>query len=464
MPRARGFVARVVSAPADAVRSFHPRSMSLLSRRSYALELVSTLFFALALASVEGGIISVFVKQTYRDLVPKDLLVFMVALLGAAPELANILSFVWTTQSHGKPKVPMINGLQIVTIALIALVALTPLTPLPAEWELIALGVLAVISRVCWSGIITLRPTLWRANYPPAERARMVGKFSTVQVLVVAAMGLVLGKLLDMNPSMFSVVVPVCCALGSIAVVATARQRLRGEPRLLREEIESGPAMKPWQGPAAVVRTLKKDRRWAQFMAAMFLLGIGNLMLPPVLVVMMADEFRLGYLGSMLINVVIPLTLMPLFIPLWARLLDRSHVVRFRAIHSWVFVSATLVMTLAALLDQQWMLYLGAVLLGAGYGGGSLAWNLGHMDFAPPAQTSHYMATHITLNGVRGILGPFVAATMYALLSAAGLDASFWVLALCTLLCLLGAIGFVWLRREMDADVQRLKLQGRGTR
>ena len=37
----------------------------MMARRSYALELVTTLFFSVALACVEGGVIAVIVKKTF---------------------------------------------------------------------------------------------------------------------------------------------------------------------------------------------------------------------------------------------------------------------------------------------------------------------------------------------------------------------------------------------------------------
>ena len=75
----------------------------------------------------------------------------------------------------------------------------------------------------------------------------------------------------------------------------------------------------------------------------MFVLGFGNLMTPTVLVIALSSRFDLGdhaYKTSVLITTTLPYLLMPLIIPVWASLLDRAHVVFFRAIHGWVFVVA----------------------------------------------------------------------------------------------------------------------------
>ena len=142
---------------------------------------------------------------------------------------------------------------------------------------------------------------------------------------------------------------------------------------------------------------------------------------------------------------------MPLSIPMWARYLDRSHVVQFRAKQTWMFVFSACVACAGVLFHRVELLYLTAVLQGISYGGGTLAWNLGHVDFAPPTHTSQYMASHVTLNGIRGLLAPFVAVGLYngafmAGFSVLGLDvtttAAALVLAVSAVMCAIGAAGF----------------------
>jgi hypothetical protein len=39
-------------------------------------------------------------------------------------------------------------------------------------------------------------------------------------------------------------------------------------------------------------------------------------------------------------------------------------------------------------------------------GGGALAWNLGHLHFAPPEKAEIYMGVHVALSGARGLIAP----------------------------------------------------------
>lgn len=440
--------------------SFHPAAMPTLARASYRIELVTVFFFSVTLASIDGSFVGVFVKRSFAEEVSPAHLNLVVALLTAAPEIANIVSFVWVAAAHGRPKVPLVNGLQLATILLVAALALVERD----GTGLVVFACLIMAARLAWSGIITIRPTIWRANYARSERARIIGKYSTIQVLVVALVGLGLGAALDADRDSYRWFFPAAACVGLLAVMATSRLRVRGHKALLRAEHADdvdGKAASPWRAPGIVVRVLRRDRWFARFMLWMFVLGFGNIMLMPMVVIATQDTFRLGYVQSLTITTAIPLLLMPLAIPLWARFLDRAHVVKFRSVHSWSFVLATAVFMLAVLLEASWLMYAGSALLAVGYGGGTLAWNLGHNDFAPPSQTSQYMATHVTLNGVRALLAPFVSVTLYNLLRGAGLGtaAAAAVIALSLALCIVGSLGFIALRREMahmvEASIRR---------
>jgi len=435
---------------ASAILSFTPRSMPMFSRRSYAIEAVTTFFFAITLAVIEGGVVGVYTKQTYSGVVPQSTLNIAVAVIGVSFEIANLFSFVWSAASVGRAKVPFINALQTAVVALACGIALVPRSPVGLG---ILLGVV-MIARVCWSGIITIRPTIWRANYAPRVRARIVGKFSTLQQVIVAIVGIALGATLDRSSGGSAVLMTVLAGLGVVGVWATGKQRVRGGPAAVRAEV-SGGVLKPWQGPAIVWKILRSDARFAQFMIAMFILGFGNLMLTPILVIILKEQFGQGYLGGILITTAIPSLVMPLAIPLWARFLDRAHVVRFRSIHGWTFVLSISIFVTAILLHRIEIMYAGAIVQGVAMGGGSLAWNLGHVDFAPPSQVSHYMATHVTLNGLRGLISPVFAVSIYEWIGHRGqspASAAAWVLGLSLVFCVIGTSGFVALRLAMGSS------------
>lgn len=429
------------------LRSFLPGAFPRFARRSYTLELITVVCFSATLGIVEGGVISNIAKRRFERVLEEESLNFYVALLFAAPDLANILSFFWSGLGHGRPKIPLINALQLSVILLIALMALTPVSGL----GLFCMVAIVILARVCWSGIITLRPTVWRSNYPAVMRAAAVGNFQTMQYIMAGIVGVVVGSVLNVHPEHFWLLVLCVASVGFGAFFATRKQRVRRETRMLRAELDSAPVMKPWQGPAVVWRVLRKDPMWARFMLWMFVLGLGNMLMGPTLAIVLRDQFQLGYLRSILITSSIMALVMPLSIPMWARYLDRSHVVQFRAKQTWMFVLSASTACLGVIFHRVELLYLTAALQGVAYGGGTLAWNLGHVDFAPPTHTSQYMASHVTLNGIRGLLAPFVAVGLYngafmAGWTALGMNvtttAAALVLAVSAVMCAIGAAGF----------------------
>lgn len=419
-----------------------PSGAPLIARVTFAREIISTVMFTCALAMIEGGVIAVFARHTFDDSVPEGRLNFFVAILGSMNELANILSFVWSGLVAGRRIVPFINSLQVATIVLIGIIALLP----QAASGLYGLVALVLLARLCWSGMITMRTGVWRANYPPSMRARIVGRISSAQMLVVAASGSGLGWVLDHNQDAYRLLLPAACAVALTAVWAYRGIRVRHEQRIIDKHAD---VMKPWHGPLVVARVLRSDKRYAQFMLCMFVLGFGNLMINPILVITLAEEFGFTYFKGILITSSIQSVTQVLLIPVWARLLDRSHVVRFRSLHSWVFVAGSLIFTIATISHRVELMFLGAVVQGAAYAGGALAWNLGHVDFSPPSQTSNYMATHVTLNGVRGLLAPMVSVTLYESIKGLGAEASAWMMAIALAVNAAGAAGFVALRISM---------------
>ena len=404
----------------------------------------------LALATIEGGVIAVFAKQTFAASVPDRTLNLLVGLLGAMGELANVLSFFWTLASHGKPKARFIMFLHAGMVACTAAIALVPSS------GLVGLGLLLVCvlgARVFWSGMITLRPTIWRQNYARSQRTRVVGVLAAVQVVVVAGMGVALGYTLDRNPGAYRVFLPAACVLALGSVWAWSKMQVRDEDELLAQErSEQGSSvLAPWRGPLVVWEVLRRDKWYAQFMLWMFVLGFGNLTVTPTMVITLKEEFGFKYLDSILVTSTIPCIFTLLALPFWRRFLDRAHVVRFRAVHGWTFILAGLAYTLGALSHVVWWNFVGAALMGVGFGGGSIAWNLGHVDFAPPSQTSKYMATHVTLNGVRGLFAPLAVTGAYEYFKSKGLDAHLWVQVISLCISIVGAAGFVHLRWKMGS-------------
>ena len=419
--------------------------MPLLSRVHYRRELIAWSLLPVALGAAEGGVAGVLAKSAFEGTVRPVTLSLAVAVLQGAPALANIVSFLWAAVGHGRHKIRLIAILQVLMTLLVAMIALAP----RSSWGLGILVIGAVGARMSWAGVITLRSTVWRANYPRHARATLAGKLATVQAMLMAATAFGIGQAMNFDDQAFRIVYPAAAGIGLIGAIVYSGMRMRGHRALIRAEKAGSESTASLFNPLQWRAVLLADTKFRRYMTCMFIFGGGNLMVGAPLILMLKDRFQFNQSTSVAIMTTIPLLLMPLSIPLWSRLLDRVNILRFRAIHSWAFVCTTTTVLIAALTLQPWLLFVGAALKGVAFGGGVLAWNLGHHDFAPVEKTSQYMGLHVTLTGIRGMLAPIIGVSLYEALEWLTPGGGAWVFAFCLGITLIGAIWFVLMRRGL---------------
>ena len=424
--------------------AYAPSRVPAMARQNYRFELTAAFFMPFLLTVFEGAVISVLVRIAFEDAVPDRLLNSITGLVAVSPALANLSSFIWVKLSHGVDKVRFMPTLPVVMAVMGSGIALVPLN----EIGLIAVAVLVLGGRGCWAGVTTLRSAVWKQNYPDGARAKITGPFAMITVLTVAVLTAGMGVLMDYDDRAFRVIIPVGCALGLVGRHFWTKVRIRGGPRLLKSESLTDARTGPSFNPVRMARVLTDDRAYAAFMLCQFLLGIGNILAMTLLAVILREVFDAGYVVGLLVAVVIQYTVMPFAIPLWARLFDKTHIVRFRAIHSWVFVIALSTLLVAVQTQLVWLLFAFRALKGVAVGGGVLGWTLGHLDFAPPEKASQYMGVHVTLTGVRGLLAAALGVQMYEWFGGADGGAGPAVI-VCLVCTTIGAIGFVIMDRAL---------------
>ncbi len=280
----------------------------------------------------------------------------------------------------------------------------------------------------------------------------MAGKLATIQALVLAGISWAIGALMDWNQEAYHWAYPAAAVIGFLGTMVYSRVRMRGHAAMLREERrmdETEDPLRPSINPLQMIRLLRSDLGYLRFMICQFLLGTGNMMITAPLIIVLTSIYDMDYVQAIAIMTTIPILVMPLSIPFWSSFLDRVHIIRFRSVHSWVFVVTTLILVISV--GTGWLagLWIAAIIRGIAFGGGVLAWNLGHHDFSNVANSSSYMGVHVTLTGIRGLLAPFLGVLVYeALLST---DPTGWIVfSVALILIVLGATGFVILARGLQ--------------
>lgn len=358
-------------------------------------------------ACIDGGVVSVIAAKAYSA---SDL---VVTLLASATALAHITSFLWAKWLHGHDRVKATVALQIGTIACVALAALSPFST-AGQWMLVALTLLA---RALIAGIITARGDLWRANYPRRDRGRITGKLSIIAAIILALAPIIIAGAMDApwgGRDAFRPIFIAACLVALVGAWSFSKIRWRGRAAHLADERRHRAEDPETRERRSMLDVLRTDVNYRRYMIAMFALGLPNIAALPLFVIALEDVFPgLNYTMSITLTQVLPIIVPVLVIPLWAKLLDRMHIVRFRVFHAWFFVVANALMAFGLLFASLPMLFVARTVLGVAFGGGMLAWNLGHNDFAKRDLATIYMGIHVTLTGVRGLVGPFLGLILY---------------------------------------------------
>jgi hypothetical protein len=400
----------------------------------------------LCLGLVEGGTAAVVVRALFGDQAPAMAVDLVLAFVSSAPAWSNLASMAYARRAQGQPKIAFLLPLLVAMAACVATLALVP----RSGPGLIVFFVLYASARLLWAGVETVRAVLWSANYPTRARARITGRITINTSIVVAAVGILLGWLVGLDGPWWRVAFVAGCLCGFAGAIEFRRLRVRREADLLRaerERVHEGATF----GFSGMRALLARDPAFRDYQLAMSVFGAGMLSLTPLLVVCLNEVLDAPTLVQVAVTTAVPIIVMPVAVQPWARYLDRHRVITFRALHGRVTVVAVGLLVAAVLSRVPWLLWPGAALFGVSLAAGSLGWTLGHNDFAPRGEETRYMALHVTLTGLRGLVAPPLTIGAYHALDWIHGGWGAFALAIPFALVLTGARRFERMRRQRAA-------------
>ena len=413
-------------------RFFARPSLPEAAQRAFRYEQLTELTLPVAFTLLEGGIVGVIAAKIYQ--VPP----FVLAVITAAPMFGNLSSYFWSRLSNARTKVRFANMVQILTILCVLAIAVAPVNQAGAV--LLVVGM--ILSRLLITGIITVRSVVWSLNYARPVRARTTGRLQIITSLVTVVIASAVGPLLDQNPESFRWVYVSGALFGIFGIYFFSRVNVIGEARhrvLERRTTRDSES----EEQVGFLEILRRDRNYARYQLYQFTAGVANMIIEAPLVYLITRELNAGYTQSIAMTMVIPFAVSVLTLPLWASYLDRVHVAEFRARQSILWILSQLLLWIGALLGSLWWIGASRFVLGIARGGGSLAWQLGHNDFADQKALSAYMGIHVTLTGVRGATAPFLGMVLYiGFLDYAGIGSALFLVA-----AILSAISWWGFRR-----------------
>jgi MFS family permease len=402
-------------------------------------ELTSWSLSAVALGALEGGLLGVMVMHQFAGVASPGMVNLAATVVAAAPSFTNLSSFVFAALAVGRDKPALISQLMFIMAVSLASMAVSGIN----ATGLAVFCCATIVARTAWTGILTIRAAVWRTNYHRDWRGRVTARIVQLSSLLVGAYSMLIGFLLDWRVWTFrpAFILGAACALAAALVYRKAR--VRRHRRLLTAEREEKTLQGRRLTVSVLVSVLRKNKEFRQYMTGMMIFGGGNLMLIPMLVILLSERMDLSQLHQVVITSSLPLVVLCFSIPYWARLLDRLHIFSYRAIQCWYFVASSALFTLALILGSSALLWPASIILGGAYAGGNLGWNLGHDDFSSDGTAAHYMAIHVTLTGLRGLVVPFVGVGFYQFLAASAPQFASYALLLPLALNTAGSISFV---------------------
>src|SRR5262245_44827353 len=284
---------------------------------------------------------------------------------------------------------------------------------------------LVTISQLLNSAMRMGQSSLYRIMYPKALRGRVLGHLTFWTYLTMVPTIMVTGWLLDKSHEMYRILYPLGGLCGLIGCYYYGMLHVPGEKDLPRAK----PSLRA--SVHGVERIIANDRAYLLFQLAFFLSGSSFFMSTHVILLLVRERFGFGAFELALWLSVVPQLMLALGSPVWGRILDRIGIVRCR-----LLISALMTGYLASYFGGivsglPALVCLGSILQGASNGGAQLTWALASSHFAPQAEdVPLYNGIHFVLNGIRGLVLPWVGSVLFvltgpvAVLVAAGVSAS----------------------------------------
>ncbi len=413
--------------------------MSTLVARIRA-EIFTWVSLVFALSLLEGSFIGILIKNGFDGMVDDWTLNFSVAVATGAPYYSNLISFLWVKLSHGRDKAKLVSNLSIICCICAFSIGFVSFDSL----GLIVLLILVITARVCWSGILTIRSNIWRVNYPRHIRGKVTAKMSTIAAFLMSLSALFAGWVLDNYFAAFQWLYMGFALLSLIGAFRYRYLSVRHKDKELHREKQN-------VGGVSITRMfalLVENKAFGKYMLAMFCLGTGNLMFMAPLIIYLNEYTELSKVSQVIITMVIPLGLIPIAVTWWAKLLDGNHIFHFRQLHSVFFIVAISLYLFAQILGLDFLFFVAAVCYGLAISGGLIGWNLGHNDFVGKARPMDYMAVHVSLTGLRGLIAPLIGMGFYQWLESVQVGYGKFALFLPLSLTTTGGILFTYFNRQ----------------
>jgi len=388
-----------------------PSGAPLVSRYTYRLHARA--------AVLEGVLAGVLVTQdvvAWKTLGASQL---QLVILTMAPGSSWLLSLLFANQFQGYDRRSL-----FLWAGLLGRLPLAAVAAMHGLWPFLAV---LVLHGFVQTALIPAQNSLYQQNYDPNARGRLFGRASVWGGVATAVAALGSGLLMDMEvpapgsrvpswlvgPESFRWLYPAAgvAGLGACLVYGSIRLRRSGRPAL-HAPIEAAVSkywpphelvIHPFRLAATAVRTtLVEDAGFRRFEVALFVYGLGFMVMQPVFARLFVDELGMSYMDAALAKGVVFYVVTIAALGYAGRMYDRIGLERLGA-RSTILL-AVFALSLALVRNPQEAVAAFA-LFGLAMAGLNIAWAMGPIHYAPPRQAARYMSVHVALVGLRALIG-----------------------------------------------------------
>lgn len=268
---------------------------------------------------------------------------------------------------------------------------------------------LIAVSQLLNSAMRMGQSNLYRVMYARALRGRVLGQLTFWTYVTMVPTVLLTGWLLDLSPEFYQVLYPLGGLCGLIGCFYYRQLHVVAEAALPRDR----PSLR--HSVRRVEKIITQDRAYLLFQFAFFLSGSAFFLSTHVILLLLRDteSFKFSAFELALWLSAVPQFLLAIGSPLWGRVLDVIGIVRCRLLISILMTGYLASYFGAIVTGLPALVWVGSILQGISNGGGQLTWSLASSHFAPRAEdVPFYGGIHFALNGVRGLIMPWVGSVL----------------------------------------------------
>ena len=176
--------------------------LPFMSRPHASIEFRAWLLLAVPQGIMSGSIVGVLILNIFADQGSPWALALAIAIATGATPLANLTSLFWSQVVQGRDRIKVLGVVQ--TLFAVSLLGLG-LVPVSA-FGLVLMTILVVATQWFWSGLLTIRSSVWRANYDRAGRTTFAARVLMVTAIVMAGAGVITGVAVDIDIENFRMI------------------------------------------------------------------------------------------------------------------------------------------------------------------------------------------------------------------------------------------------------------------